>query len=223
MAFWGTGAAKLKEAHRTADAPDAGARITPEPLAAVLPALSALGAIASIAAINWVAEDRTAPRQARRRKVAVALRDLENDCLKLQQIFKRLIRTYRTYAGTEANPKPGANAAISHAIKFGIHGLTIAEAGYPAYQAIIADIAQALTSASTNAVDVMSAIEDGEISPPEPIFFGFAEQQERLNQLLTKRESLKGCVGVGLSVSEKLTELVRALQSHTAPSASVSS
>jgi hypothetical protein len=212
VAFWGASAAK--EAHRPADKPAEGGRITPEPLAAVLPALSALGAISSIAAIHWVAEDRTTPRKVRRRKVGVALRDLENDCLKLQEIFKRLIRTYRTYAGTEANPKPGAGGAISHSIKFGIHGLTIAEAGYPAYQAIIADIAQALASATTNAVDVMGAIEDGEITPPERIFFGFAEQQERLNQLLVKRESLKGCVGVGLSVSEKLTELVRSLHKH---------
>ena len=207
----------VKVAERTAEQPDEGARITPEPLVAVLPALSALGAIASIAAINWVAEDRTSPRKVRRRKVGVALRDLENDCLKLQEIFKRLIRTYRTYSGDGAaskSSKSGAAGAISHQIKFGIHGLTISEAGYPAYQSIVTDIAQVLASAATNAVDVMGAIEDGEIAPPDKVFFGFGEQQERLNQLLILRESLKGCVGVGLSVAEKLTELVRSLRDH---------
>jgi hypothetical protein len=43
-------------------------RIAPDPFTAVLPALSALGAIASIAAVNWVAQDKTADRPKVKRK-----------------------------------------------------------------------------------------------------------------------------------------------------------
>ncbi|MGE0766569.1 MAG: hypothetical protein AB7L90_08910 [Hyphomicrobiaceae bacterium] len=57
---------------------DADRRIAADPLALVLPAVSALGAIASIAAINWVAQEKTVDRSRSRRKPGVALRDLES-------------------------------------------------------------------------------------------------------------------------------------------------
>ena len=48
-------------------------RIAPDPFSVVLPALSALGAIASIAAVNWMAEERTPERsRAKRKAVHVA-------------------------------------------------------------------------------------------------------------------------------------------------------
>jgi len=50
-----------------------------------------------------------------------------------------------------------------------------------------------LVLASQNAFDVMSAVEDGEINPPDKLFFGFGEQQERLNKLIQARATGKGC------------------------------
>ena len=42
--------------------PEGDTRLAPDPFTAVLPALAALGAIASIATINWAAQERTPDR-----------------------------------------------------------------------------------------------------------------------------------------------------------------
>ena len=52
---------------------DGDTRIAPDPFAAVLPGIAALGAIASIAAINWMAQDKTKDRPKLRRKAGMAL------------------------------------------------------------------------------------------------------------------------------------------------------
>ena len=49
------------------------------------------------------------------------------------------------------------------------------------------DIASMLVLAAQNAFDVMTAIEDGDIDAPEELFFGFGEEQERLNGILQSR------------------------------------
>ena len=54
---------------------------------------------ASIAAINWVGQEKTADRARSRRKAGVALRDLESCCMGLQEIFKRLVRNPKLYGG----------------------------------------------------------------------------------------------------------------------------
>ena len=66
--------------------------MAPDPFTAVLPALAALGAIASIATINWSAQDKTPDRAKAKRKAGTALRDLETCCMGLAEIFRRFQR-----------------------------------------------------------------------------------------------------------------------------------
>jgi hypothetical protein len=185
---------------------EADSRIAPDPLAVVLPALSALAAIASIAAINWVAQEKTADRARSRRKAGIALKDLESCCMGLQEIFKRLHRNPKLFAGD------GAGAASP--LKFGVCGPRIDQALARSYHQLMNDIASMLVLASQNAFDVMSAVEDGEIQAPDELFYGFGEQQERLNKLIQGRATLKVIVETGVEVSERLTALVRELRKH---------
>ncbi len=196
-------------ASQTAAPPDADSdvtdsRIAPDPLSAVLPALSALGAIASIATIHWVGQDKSAERARARRKAGVALRDLESCCMGLQEIFKRLHRNPKLFGGE--------GAAVTSPLKFGVHGPRIDQATARTYHQLMNDIASMLVLASQNAFDVMCAIEDGEITVPEQLFFGFGEQQDRLNKLIQNRATLKLSVETGLDVADKLAWLVRELK-----------
>lgn len=181
-------------------------RIAPDPFAAILPALAALGVIASMSAVNWVAQERTPDRTRTKRKAAVALRELESCCLGLHEIFRRFQRNPKLFAG-EGPP-------ASSPLKFGVHGLRVGPDVARLYQQAINDIASMLVLATQNSFDVMSAIEDGEIDAPEELFFGFGEQQERLNLLIAQRATLKTSVETGLSVAEQLTTLVRTLRRH---------
>jgi hypothetical protein len=185
---------------------DPDSRIAPEPLSVVLPAISALGAIASIAAINWVAQEKTVDRSRSRRKPGMALRDLESCCLGLQEIFKRLHRNPKLFS----SEGPGAASPL----KFGVCGSRIDQSLVRSYHQLMNDIASMLVLASQNAFDVMSAVEDGEIEAPEELFYGFGEQQERLNKLIQGRATLKVIVETGVEVSESLTGLVRELRKH---------
>ena len=185
---------------------EADSRIAPDPLSAVLPALSALGAIASIAAINWVAQEKTAERSRARRKAGLALRDLESCCMGLQEIFKRLHRNPRLFAGE--------GPASASPMKFGVHGPRIDQGLSRTYHQLMNDIASMLVLASQNSFDVMCAIEDGEIVAPEQLFFGFAEQQDRLNKLVQSRATLKATVDTGLQVADQLTALVKELKKY---------
>jgi len=185
---------------------DADTRIAPDPLAAVLPAISALAAIASIAAINWVGQERTPDRARSRRKAGVALRDLESCCMGLQEIFRRLQRSPKLFAGD--------GPAAASPLKFGVCGPRIDPALARSYHQLMNDIASMLVLASQNAFDVMSAIEDGEILAPEQLFFGFGEQQDALNKLVQNRATLRVIVETGGEVSERLTALVRELRTY---------
>jgi hypothetical protein len=181
-------------------------RLAPDPFTAVLPALAALGAIASIAAINWAAQERTPDRAKSKRKAGTALRDLETCCLGLQEIFRRFQRNPKLFAG--------AGAPASSPLKFGVHGPRVGTDAARLFQQLINDVASMLVLASQNAFDVMSAVEDGEINAPEELFFGFGEQQERLNKVIQARATLKASVDTGAEVALALTELVRALKKH---------
>ncbi len=181
-------------------------RLAHDPFTAVLPALAALGAIASIATINWTAQERTPDRAKAKRKAGTALRDLETCCLGLQEIFRRFQRNPKLFAGE--------GAPASSPLKFGVHGPRVGTDAARLFQQLINDVASMLVLASQNAFDVMSAVEDGEINAPEELFFGFGEQQERLNKLIQARASLKASVDTGAEVALALTELVRALKKH---------
>jgi hypothetical protein len=79
------------------------------------------------------------------------------------------------------------------------------------------DIASMLVLAAQNAFDVMTAIEDGDIDAPEEIFFGFGEQQDRLNALLQSRATLRLAVDTGADIAERLIALVRELKTYQKP------
>lgn len=172
----------------------------------MLPAISALAAIASIATVNWVGEERTPEGTRGRRKVGLILRDLESCCLGLQEVFKRLNRNPRLFAGE--------GAAAASPLKFGVHGPRIDAGLARIYHQLMNDVASMLVLASQNAFDVMCAVEDGEIVAPEPIYFGFGEQQDRLNKLVQERASLKTLVETGLDVANALQVLVTELKKH---------
>jgi hypothetical protein len=187
-------------------ASDADSRIAPDPFAAVLPALAALGAISSIAAINWVAQEKTAGRARPKRKPGPALRDLETCCLGLTEIFRRFQRHPKLFAGEGAQG--------SSPLKFGVHGPRLDANGARIYHQLVNDVASMLVLASQNAFDVMCALEDGEINAPEELFFGFGECQDRLNKLIQNRATLKVSVDTGAEIAEQLSRLVRELKRH---------
>ncbi len=179
-------------------------RVAPDPFGVVLPALAALGAIASIAAINWAAHERVPDRTRSRRKANVALRDLETCCLGLQEIFRRFQRLPHLFAG--------AGGSAASPLKFGVHGPRVDQPTARLYQQLVNDVASMLVLASQNSFDVMSAVEDGEIDAPEALFFGFGEQQERLNQVIQGRATLRGSVETGFDIALQLGGLVRQLR-----------
>jgi hypothetical protein len=181
-------------------------RIAPEPFAAVLPAIAALGAVASIATVNWIAQDKTPDRARPKRKAGTALRDLETCCLGLVEIFRRFQRNPRLFAGE------GAQGASP--MKFGVHGPRVEPDSARLYHQLVNDVASMLVLASQNAFDVMCAVEDGEIDAPEAIYFGFGEQQDKLNGLIQNRASLKASVDTGYEVALRLSDLVRELKRH---------
>jgi hypothetical protein len=185
---------------------DADSRIAPDPFAAVLPAIAALGAIASIATINWAARERTADRTRPKRKAATALRELETCCLHLTEIFRRFQRNPKMFAGEGGQG--------SSPLKFGVHGPRVSPDAARLYQQVINDVASMLVLASQNSFEVMCAIEDGTVEAPEEIFFGFGECQDRLNKLIQNRATLKASVDTGAEVAERLASLVRELKKY---------
>jgi len=185
---------------------DADSRIAPDPFAAVLPAIAALGTIASIATIHWAARERTADRMRPKRKAVTALRELETCCLHLSEIFRRFQRNPRLFAGE------GAQGASP--LKFGVHGPRISADAAKVYQQAINDVASMLVLASQSAFEVMCAIEDGTVDAPEAVFFGFGECQDALNKLIQNRATLKVSVDAGAEVAQRLTDLVRELKKY---------
>ena len=148
-------------------------RMPPDPFTAVLPALAALGAISSIAAIHWSGQEKTGHRSRVKRKTAASLRDLETCCLGLAEIFRRFQRHPKVFAGD------GAQA--SSPLKFGVHGTRIRADAQRLYLQLMNDIASMLVLAAQNAFDVMTAIEDGDIDAPEEVFFGFGDSAWRFH------------------------------------------
>lgn len=191
----------------THEAPSGGTRVAPDPLTAVLPALAVLGTIASIAAMNWVAEERGSQKIKPKRKTSAALRDLEKCCLALQDIFRRFHKAQMLFAGQGA-------AAVSP-MKFGMYGSRVSQSALRIYNQSISDVASMMVLASQNSFEVMMAIEDGEINPPDEIFYGFGEAQEHLNQLLLNRETMKTSVEAGLKIAVNLTGLVQKLKDYS--------
>lgn len=193
----------------TNEGDDTDTRMPPDPFAAVLPALAALGAIASIAAINWAGQEKIATRTRTKRKTGAALRDLETCCMGLAEIFKRFQKHPRVFAG--------GGGQASAPLKFGVHGQRIRADAQRLYLQLMNDIASMLVLATQNAFDVMTAVEDGDIEAPEEIFFGFGEQQERLNEIIQSRVPLRVAVETGAEIADRLIALVRELKKHQKP------
>ena len=189
-----------------ADSPDGDTRIAPDPFAAVLPAIAALGTISSVATINWAGRERSGDRLRPKRKAVTALRELETCCLHLTEIFRRFQRNPALFAG--------AGAQGSSPLKFGVHGPRVSTESAKIYQQAINDVASMLVLASQSAFEVMCAVEDGTVDAPETIFFGFGECQDRLNKLIQNRATLKVSVDTGAEVAERLASLVRELKKY---------
>ena len=183
-------------------------RAAPEPMAVILPAIAALGSIASIAAVAWLAEDRTSARPRVKRRVDVILKDLETSCLGTAEILRRVVRH---------SPMFGLQGATSASpMKFGLIGTRVDAAQGQIYIHLVNDVATMLVLATQASFDTTNAIEDGEIDPPEALFYRFGEAQEKLNALLTTRGSTKASVEAALAVAETLAGLVRDLKTHKA-------
>jgi hypothetical protein len=133
------------------------------------------------------------------------LRDLETCCMGLGEIFRRFQRNPKMFCG-EGGP--------SAPLKFGVHGKRVTADFARQYQQLINDVASMLVLASQNAFDVMAAVEDGEIDAPEELYFGFGEQQERLNGLFATRATLKVAVDTGAEVADRLCTHVRELKKY---------
>jgi len=181
-------------------------RIAPDPLTAVLPALAVLGSIASIAAMNWVAEEKTEGRAKTKRKASVALRDLERCCLGTQEIFRRFHKAQKLFAGQ--------GAVAQSPMKFGVHGPRVGASALRIYNQSINDTASMMVLASQSSFEIMAAIEDGEIYPPEEIFYAFGDAQEQLNRLFLERVTMKASVEAGFAIAVKLTSIVRRLADY---------
>lgn len=185
------------EPRKPADGPPPD-RLPCDPAAVVLPALAALGAIAAIAVVPFVAQDRAPELGRNRRKPSAAVRDLETDCLQLQEIFKRLQRNLRS--------APGGQAVAASPLKFGLFGVDLADAG------LVGEIARVLGTAVRNTGDVMRAIEDDGIEAPEQLCQEFGVCQEKLSKLVIERASVRVALDEGLAVSITLTQLVQDLK-----------
>lgn len=182
-------------------------RIAPEPCAIILPAIAALGAIASMAAVGWIGEDRQAnagPDHKRRTEVAV--QELETCCLGLAEILRRLQRTPELLL-RESGGK-------SAPLKFGVKPTRATSAVAQLYDRLINDVAAMLVLASQNTSTVMNAVEDGGIDAPEALFIAFGECQDELNNLLKPPTSLAVAVGKCIELADRLTALVRELKMH---------
>ena len=190
--------------------PESG-RAAPEPLAIVLPAIAALGSVAAIAAVAWLAEDRTADRPRVKRRVDVILKDLETSCLGTAEILRRVIRH---------SPMFGLEGATSGAqFRFGLIGTRIDPQQSQTFIHLVNDVATMLVLATQASVDTTNAIEDGDINPPEAVFNKFGKAQENLNALLASRASIKGTVEGALAIAESLVATVRELKTHRPPHA----
>lgn len=182
-------------------------RIAPDLCAAVLPALSALGAVASIAAVGWVAEDNpTGERPDGKRRAGIAVQELETCCLGLGEIFRRFQRHQDIFS------KDGRSSAAP--MKFGAYGGRAATETSALYDRLVNDIAAMLVLASENACTVMSAVEEGELEAPDALFIAFGECQDELNRLLQARANLQECISKGVEIADRLTALIRELKKH---------
>ena len=180
-------------------------RAAPEPLAIVLPAIAALGAITSIAAVAYLAEDRTADRPRVKRRIDVILKDLETSCLGTAEILRRVIRN---------SPMFGLLGTASTPMRFGIVGARVDAQQSQMFIHLVNDVATMLVLATQASFDATNAIEDGEITPPEDLFDRFGEAQQKLNTLLAARANIKTQVEGALTLAESISVLIRELKTQ---------
>ncbi len=179
-------------------------RAAPEPLSIILPAVAALGSVASIAAVAWLAEERTADRPKVKRRLDVILKDLETSCLGTAEILRRVIRH---------SPMFGLLGATSAApMKFGLLGARVDASQGHIYVQLVNDVATMLVLATQASFDATNAIEDGDLTPSEALIYKFGDAQAKLTVLLSSRASLKTTVETALAIAEGLIVCVRELK-----------
>ena len=181
-------------------------RAAPEPLAIVLPALATLGSVAAIAAVAFLAEDRTSDRPRVKRRVDIILKDLETSCLGTAEILRRVIRhspMFGLIGATSATP-----------MRFGLIGARIDPQQSQIFVNLVNDVATMLVLAAQASFDAVNAIEDAEINAPEALMYKFGEEQAKLNALVVGRSSIKATVEGALAIAETLVSLVRELKTY---------
>lgn len=179
-----------------------------DPLSVALPLLGALGTIASLASTAWSAgapiEKASAGRKASR-----VVRDLESDCLVILETLRRLNRFLRENGG--------AKTLAATPFKFGLLGSPAAREAQSLYRTLMSDVGRAGVSAHTNVLEILAAVQSGQIDAPDEAFYGFGECQERLNGLLAERRGLSAVIDGGVAVAEALTRHVASLKSYVRP------
>lgn len=189
--------------------PEAEARAVPQqhvgadPLSVALPLLGVLGTVASLASIAWSAG---APIEgaASARKASRLVRDMESDCLVILESLWRLNRFLRESGG--------ARTLAATPFKFGLLGSPSAREARSLYRTLMSDVGRVSVSAHGNVLEILAAVQSGQIDAPDEAFYGFGECQERLNGLLAERRGLSAVVDGGVAVAEALTRHVAHLK-----------
>lgn len=176
-----------------------------DPLSVALPALGALGTIASLASISWSA-GAAEPGTLAARKPSRLIRDMESDCLVVLEALRKLNRSLRENGG--------AKTLAATPFKFGLLGSPMVREAQALYRALMSDVGRVGISAHANVLDILLAVQTGQIDAPEEAFYGFGECQERLNGLLAERRGLSAVIDGGVAVAEALTRHVAQLKGY---------
>jgi hypothetical protein len=174
-----------------------------DPLSVALPLLGALGTIASLASIAWSAGAST-EGAASARKASRVVRDMESDCLVILESLRRLNRFLRENGG--------AKTLAATPFKFGLLGSPAAKEAQALYCALMRDVGRVGVSAHANVLEILAAVQSGQIDAPEEALYGFGECQERLNGLLAERRGLSAVIDGAVAIAEALTRHVTSLK-----------
>ncbi|MEL6289837.1 MAG: hypothetical protein AAFQ42_14675 [Pseudomonadota bacterium] len=179
-------------------------RLAPDPVSNVLVAIGALASVASIAALNWVVETDLEEPAGNRRKPRAVLRELEKQCHAIAEVLRRLERNLLLFSD--------AQGSAATPIKFGVHAIQVPSGSMGLHQSIVGELASLFDATARTTAETMALVSDGEIEPPEDVYFAFADVQSRLNTLLVERRSLRTTITASIDIATKLGELVQSMR-----------
>ena len=141
-----------------------------DPLSVALPALGALGTIASLASIAWSA-GTAEPGTVMSRKPSRLVRDMESDCLVVLEALRKLNRCLRENGG--------AKTLAATPFKFGLLGSPVARDSQALYRTLMGDVGRAGVPAHATGLDILAAVQTGQIDPPPETLYGLGVCQHR--------------------------------------------